>query len=66
MRIGLPFPNKGIISPAITQDRVFELKGVLDKSLKGKKAIFKGMTEEDILEIRGMLIKEVKRQNEHS
>lgn len=60
MRDQLPFPNGH--NPTISLDKKIKCKGILDKSLKDKTVIIKGITEGDILEIREMLIEEIKRQ----
>ena len=60
MKIPLAFPEGHDMS--LERDRVIKLKGITDKTLKGKKVILRGFTDLDIIEIRQMLIDEIKEQ----
>jgi hypothetical protein len=63
MKLKLPFPE-GKMNPILKEDKRVIAKGLIDKSLKDKEIIIKGLKEEDIWEIREILIEEIKRQKE--
>ena len=43
-------------------DKELKLKGIIDKSLRDKTVILKGLSVEDILHIKQLLTDEIKRQ----